>query len=138
MVIFPAGYGGRKADQFVQLLVQNGVHTIVDVRLRPDRASMGIYVKAKSPKKGIKILLATDNIGYVSRPELGNLFLEFEDWQEKYQQLMDKVGDPLIQRLDGLPEPSCLMCAERSANDCHREQIADYLAVKGYEFKHLE
>ena len=52
----------------------------MDVRLRPDKSAMGSYAKAKDAEKGIAGLLARAGIGYVSLPELGNVFLEYDDW----------------------------------------------------------
>ena len=80
MRIFTLGYGGRTPDDLQQRLCAAGVRTVVDVRLRPDRASLGIFVKAKSPDKGIQRLLTSAGIAYCSLPELGNVFLEYEDW----------------------------------------------------------
>jgi hypothetical protein len=54
MIVFTVGYGGRKPDELVDLLRDNGVRALVDVRVRPDRASMGVWVKAKDPGKGIE------------------------------------------------------------------------------------
>ena len=53
---------------------------------------MGSYAKAKDPEKGIAGLLAKAGIGYVSLPELGNLFLEYDDWPERYERFLAAAG----------------------------------------------
>lgn len=75
--VFTVGYGGRTKDEFLALLKAHGVKTVVDIRLRPDRASMGIWVKAKTADKGIESWLAAAGIAYRSLVELGNVFLDF-------------------------------------------------------------
>lgn len=139
MKLFTLGYGGRTKEEFLNLLHENGVRTLVDVRLRPDRASMGIWVKAKSADKGIEKMLTDAGIGYQSLVELGNVFLDFVDWAERYEQLLEQSGELLVGRLFGLPEPICLLCAEKRVLDCHRRQIADYMRRRhGAQVKHLE
>jgi len=64
MKVFTIGYGGRLKEDFLVLLKANGVRTVVDIRLRPDRASMGIWVRAKTPDKGIEKWLSDEGIGY--------------------------------------------------------------------------
>ena len=141
MRFFTIGYGGRSPSEFVERLAEHGVRLVVDVRLRPDKASMGSYVFSKDPNKGIRSLLIGRGIGYQSLIELGNLFLGDDDWPVKYGQLLDKAGDLLTSRLCELhlPEPVCLLCAEKKAEECHRRQIADYLVrAKGWELiEHL-
>ncbi len=138
MKLFTIGYGGRGKDDFLALLEAHGVRTVVDIRLRPDRASMGIWVKAKSSDKGIESWLAAAGIGYRSLVELGNLFLDFPDWESRYQALLDSSGDLLTQRLAGIPGPICLLCAEKRVEECHRRQVADFLVQRqGAEVRHL-
>ncbi len=138
MKFYTIGYGGRNPQDFLDLLKQNGIRTVVDVRLRPDRASMGVYVKAKSPDKGIVYLLQGADIQYVSLIELGNIFLDCDDWKNRYQQLINQAGILLTDRLQQVPTPFCLMCAEKCADECHRLMIADYLLQNGYQVKHIE
>jgi uncharacterized protein (DUF488 family) len=138
MKIFTAGYGGRKKEEFIALMRNNGIRTVVDVRLRPDRASMGIWVKAKTPDKGIENWLSEAGIGYRSLIELGNVFMGFDDWRSPFRKLLESSGELLTDRLAGIPEPWCLLCAEKYAGDCHRQLIAEYLVKhKDAEVHHL-
>lgn len=66
MEIFTIGYGGRSREEFLDILQKNGVRTVVDVRLRPDRASIGIWVKVKTADKGIEKTLFDAGIEYRS------------------------------------------------------------------------
>jgi uncharacterized protein (DUF488 family) len=139
MKIYTIGYGGRAPRDFLALLTHHGVRAIVDVRIRPDRASMGSYVRARSAEKGVERLLADRGISYHPILELGNPFLELEDWRTAYAQLLRQSGDLLVARLDGLPTPFCLLCAEKRAEDCHRKMIAEFLSSsRGWAVQHIE
>jgi uncharacterized protein (DUF488 family) len=139
MTLYTIGYGGRKPDEFVSLLVEHGVRAVADVRIRPDRASMGAYSRAKSPDNGIEKLLGDRGIEYHPILELGNLFRDLEGWRAAYRTFFERAGDLLVGRLDGLPRPFCLMCAEKRVADCHRAIIADFLvANRGWSIHHIE
>lgn len=138
MRCFTIGYGGRKPDELIARLKEHGVGTVVDVRLRPDRASMGFFTKASTPDKGIERLFASAGLRYVSLTELGNLFIGFDDWAARYRRLLEGSGELLIERLLEIPPPFCLMCAERKAIECHRGAIADFLSARGWEVVHIE
>jgi hypothetical protein len=89
-------------------------------------------------EKGIERLLGAVGVEYRSLPELGNLFLGYDDWRERYRTLLDRAGDLLVSRLVDVPGPICLLCAERRPEDCHRTLVAKYLASgSGAEIEHL-
>lgn len=136
---FTIGYGGRVPDEFAKLLAGYGVKTVVDVRLRPDKSAMGSYSKAKDADKGISGLLARAGIGYVSLPELGNMFMEYDDWPARYEKFLDTAGPLLFDRLAPVIGPVCLLCAEKKISECHRRHVAEYLErAKGWTFTHIE
>jgi uncharacterized protein (DUF488 family) len=139
MIFFTIGYGGRPPDQFMELLVSHGVRSIADVRIRPDRASMGAYTRARTAEKGIEKLLDDRGISYHPILELGNVFLERDDWRAPYRELLDQAGGLLTARLASLPRPFCLLCAEKRVADCHRQMIAEYLVEhRGWDARHIE
>lgn len=139
MTLFTIGYGGRKPAAFIALLRDHSVRAVADVRIWPHRASMGVWVKANSPDKGIQKLLTDAGIEYHSLPELGNPFIGYPDWPERYRQFFDRAGDLLVTRLVDVPQPYCLLCAEKKATECHRRLIADFLVrTQGIVVHHLE
>jgi uncharacterized protein (DUF488 family) len=139
MKFYKIGYGGRVPAEFAGLLVSHGIRAVADVRIHPDRASMGAYVKARSADKGIEKLLSDHGIAYQSLLELGNLFRDLEHWQPVYRAFFERAGDLLVERLDGLAEPFCLLCAEKRVAECHRLIIAEFLvARKGWSAEHIE
>ncbi len=135
---FTIGYGGRPPEEFIGLLHAHGVRTVADVRIKPERAHMGAYTKAKTPDKGIEKLLADAEIGYRSLPELGNVFLDMADWTTPYAELIERAGELLTRRLVPLPRPFCLLCAEKRVAECHRRMIADHLVGRGWSATHIE
>lgn len=139
MRFFTIGYGGRSQDQFLALLRPHSIRTIVDIRLRPDRASMGIWVKAKTPDKGLEAWLNKAGYEYRSLIELGNVFLGFDDWPTRYEQLLSTSGKLLTARLPEIEAPFVLMCAEKRVAECHRRHVAEYLVrTRGWDVLHLE
>jgi len=57
----------------------------------------------------------------------------------RYEALLDAAGHLLIERLEDVEEPYCLLCAEKQSADCHRRLIAAYLErTRGVQVIHLE
>jgi uncharacterized protein (DUF488 family) len=139
LTFYTIGYGGRRPEEFCDLLVGHGVRAVADVRIRPDRASMGSYARARSHDKGIEKLLGDRGIEYHPILELGNLFRDREDWGPAYRAFFERAGDLLVGRLEGLPGPFCILCAEKRVSECHRLVIADFLvANRGWTVEHIE
>jgi uncharacterized protein (DUF488 family) len=137
--VYTIGYGGRTPGELTDRLRQNGVQTVADIRLRPDRASMGCWTKAKTPDKGIEHVLAEVGIRNRSLVELGNPFMAYDDWSDRYRRLIAVAGELLVESLRDVPQPFCLLCAEKRAAECHRRHVAAYLqATQGFEVVHLE
>ena len=129
--LFTIGYGGRPPAELCAVLTAAGVATVVDCRLRPDRASLGAYVRSADPAKGIAGLLDRAGLAYVSLPELGNPFRDDPDWSRRYRLLLDGAAAVLTERLNTVAGPIALLCAERAVVDCHRLPLAEHLVGTG-------
>ncbi len=140
MKIFTLGYGGRKRDDFINLLQEFNISTVVDTRINPFASALGMYKKAKDPLKGIYGLLANHGIIYISLTELGNPWykeLENERWRDKYEPYFDERKEIITPILFTLKQPICLLCFHKKYEECHREVICEYLAKLGHEIVHI-
>jgi uncharacterized protein (DUF488 family) len=135
--VLTVGYGGRSPSDFVALLKANGVRTVADVRLKPQKAMMGAYAKAKTADKGIEKLLGDAGIGYAWLQDLGNPYMGDDDWADCYRELMAESGEERTAPLLTLEGPVCLLCAEKRPDDCHRRLVAEWLAERGWQVVHL-
>lgn len=137
--VYTIGYRGKEWKKFLKLLRAKGVQAVADVRRDPFHARPGTYRKAQKSDKGIERRLKDAGIKYFSFPNLGNPFdKDAPDWRVQYQQLLDRDGAALIEPLQRVPQPFCLMCKEALVKDCHRKLIADYLAARGHSVEHIE
>jgi hypothetical protein len=96
------------------------------------------FRQVRTSDKGIESLLAGASIRYSSMLELGNIFIDRADWRMLYRNLLESAGELLTERLKATQGPICLLCCEKSPEECHRKLIADYVQRKlGWEVEHL-
>ena len=143
--IFTIGYEKRDIDQFLDVLLDNDIDTVVDVRKNP--YSMNYTFIGKK----LESALTNKNTGinYIHLPELGiesgdrkdlkdlsdykKLFIQYEKTladKEKQEKLNDIIKLGSKQRI-------ALLCFEKDPEYCHRGVIADYLRKKGFKVKDL-
>ena len=143
--IFTIGYEKRDIDQFLEVLLDNDIDTVVDVRKNP--YSMNYTFIGKK----LESALTNKNTGinYIHLPELGiesgdrkdlkdlsdykKLFIQYEKTltdKEKQEKLNDIIKLGSKQRI-------ALLCFEKDPEYCHRGVIANYLRKKGFEVSNL-
>jgi uncharacterized protein (DUF488 family) len=109
----------KTPTEFVNILTENGIRCLVDIRWVSNRAHSGAFVKAKTPAKGIEALLQRAGIEYRWVQELGKPYMSSTTWRKHYQALLESEGATRIQAILDAPEPFCLMCGEKLPDDCH-------------------
>jgi hypothetical protein len=129
--LFTVGYEGRTVDELIRLLNDNGVRTLVDVRLTP------ISHKPGFSKERLRAALTRAGIDYVHEPRLGNPKDNREAYRagrpsarRRYLDHIHQSGDEAILRItDSVRlEPMALLCFEREPTLCHRTAIAHCVA----------
>ncbi len=127
--IYTIGFSGKKPDDLVSVLDAVGVRTLIDVRYW--RVSK--WVPWASGENLEKML----GMRYKYIPELTprpDMLLDFKggnvDWASAEQIFIDLMTSRMVEKLftpDTL-DRVCFMCTERTAHQCHRRLIAEYMA----------
>lgn len=149
-IIYTVGHSRRSLEEFIHLLKDVGIDTVVDVRRWP--------VSRKNPQFSRVILekaLTEQGMGYVwMGDELGGYRRFGADVDDDgsarcfdsrgftaYAQYM--LRNPAAQRalraLEELAEKHTMviMCAEKIPWACHRKLISDWLTSRGHEVIHM-
>lgn len=142
--IWTIGHSTRPIDEFIELLKQNGIKHLVDVRRFPGSRK---YPHFNQPM--LSASLAKAQIGYLHLPELGGRRKVNPDSQntlwrnESFRGYADYMEtDEFLAGIKRLLEtatanPTAFMCSEAVWWRCHRSMISDYLKAGGVEVIHI-
>jgi uncharacterized protein (DUF488 family) len=132
MKLYTIGFTQKSAEGFFNLLRQNGVRRVVDIRLRPSGQLAGFARKEDLP---YFLEHLANSCGYVHLPELAPTkeILDgirsggaWPDYEQQFQALMDERDIPAHLDQESFNRlPSCLLCSEASPEHCHRRLVAE-------------
>jgi uncharacterized protein (DUF488 family) len=143
--IYTIGYRQKPLSTFIGQLREAGVDAVIDVRLR-NTSHLAGYTKQDT----LNFLLREGfGIAYEHHPELApteeilDTYRDDDDWsayEVRFIPLLEeraaeKVGHEILERY----RAPCLLCAEPTAEHCHRRLIAEYWAshLSGLTIVHL-
>jgi uncharacterized protein (DUF488 family) len=144
VTLYAIGHGNRPMDQFVPLLVERAIRTLVDVRAQPHSSRFPHFTMAalreSMDELGIVYHWAGRQLGgrRSARPVSRHGALDeglrgYADYMET-----DRFHKSAAQLMNlATRSPTAMLCAERSPERCHRRLIADYLTLQGAEVIHL-
>ncbi len=133
-ILYTIGYRRKPLALFIEQLREAGVDAVIDVRLR-NTSHLAGYTK----RDDLAFLLREGfAIAYEHRPELAptpeilDAYREDEDWaayESRFIPLLEErdaeeVGRETLARY----RAPCLLCAEPTADHCHRRLVAEYWA----------
>jgi len=129
MKVFTVGTDHRTHYDFARLLLKYGIEVLFDVRRTPE--SREDYFR----RDGLQALAAGQGIDYIFMGnELGG------PWADGHAQWTG--GDEFKRGVDIIRNKSskrvcCILCAERTPENCHRRVIAEHLTGQGIEVVHI-
>ncbi len=140
--IYTAGYEGKTVDEFLNLLMEEGISQLIDVRYNPVSRRYGFH------KSTLSRLCSLLKIDYQHLPNLGIPGSERESISSKNQYITlfenyrlnlsfyERDLDNLIRLLQS--QPSALVCMEANPSCCHRNVLAQHLeTLIDMPIKHL-
>ena len=142
--LYTIGHSTRPIDEFIAMLRQHAIATLVDIRTLPQ--------SRRHPQFGqesLRASLASARIQYVHMKGLGGLRKPAADpidgprRNAAFRGFADYMRTPEFARcVDELAAvaakaPTAIMCAEGDPARCHRSLVADALLVRGLEVIHI-
>ena len=137
--LFSIGYEGKSVENFLNILLQNGIRLLCDVRKNPLSRKFGFS------KNKLQHVSKSVGISYTHIPELGIESSERQvlETREDYAALFSEYRESLSFRAVALQQVYALfqsnarvalMCYEQAPSCCHRTIIKEYL-VENYHVK---
>lgn len=130
--LISVGYEGRDVDELIRMLVDEGVATVVDVRMTPISRKPGLS------KTKLSAALSEAGIRYVHLKNLGNprdnraLFRDGgASGRVRFAEVLNSKDAK--QALETVQEllvggPVALLCFERDHSTCHRSMVASAIS----------
>jgi uncharacterized protein (DUF488 family) len=133
--VYTIGHKGKSLQTFIDLLRSAGVDLVVDVRLRNTSHLLG-YTK----RDDLAFLLTEGfGIAYEHHPDLApspeilDAYRQDHDWCRYVTQfrplLIDRSASAIGQQILERYAAPCLLCAEPTAEQCHRRLVAEHWAA---------
>jgi uncharacterized protein (DUF488 family) len=132
MNFYTIGYEKRELDEFVDILKENGIQVVADIRIRPISRKKGFS------KNQLAAALKKAGIEYAHFVELGapqeirdrlHADWDYTRFYRDYEAYLNTQTDTLGRLADlASKQRACIMCFERDVNQCHRKSVAAKLS----------
>jgi uncharacterized protein (DUF488 family) len=142
--ILTIGYAGKSARRFFTILKEAGVRKVIDVRLY-NTSQLAGYTKRDDLEYFLRAIIGAD---YQHQPVMAptkQLLDGYKkgliDWEKYETQFKSIIAQRKIEKYIAPQDAdmACFLCAEPTAENCHRRLLAEYLAGQwqNISIKHL-
>ena len=137
--LYTIGFTKKSAKEFFDLLIENKIKKVIDVRLN-NKSQLAGFAKSDDLRYFLKII---GNIDYVHMSDyaptkelLGAYRKKLIDWDEYEKQYFDILNQNISKIIDySFFNDSCLLCSESTPKYCHRRLLSEYLAEQNKQIK---
>jgi uncharacterized protein (DUF488 family) len=134
MKIYTIGFTKKSAERFFELLGENQIGRLIDIRLKSGGQLSG-FAKQDDLAYFLRELIGCEyhHLDFLAPSEdILKAYRQNEDW-ERYERQFEALMDErdVLDRLDPAffaDKPCCLLCSEDTPDQCHRRLIAERLA----------
>jgi len=147
MKIFTIGFAQKSAEEFFNLLIQNKVECLIDVRLN-NSSQLAAFTKHKDLEYFLKTIAKINYIHNVKYAPTKNILDDYkkgkiaraspfnaseqESWQDYEVQYNKLISNRKIENLfkndvENKYSNICFLCSESEPAQCHRRLLAEYL-----------
>lgn len=140
--VFTIGHSTRTLDELIDLLRENGVERLADIRRYPGSRRLPHF-----SKESLEIELPKAGLTYEHFEKLGGRRRPSPDSEngglhnEQFRAYADHMSSPEFQheldRLLASPLVTAVMCAEAVPWRCHRNLLSDELLRRGLDVVHI-
>lgn len=142
-VLYTIGFAQKKAEEFFNILIDNRIQRLIDIRNSNTNIYAGFTIKANlafflKELCGIEYM---ENKLFAPTKEIRNRYKADQDWngyQNDYLALLEERN--AIQSVNAeTADNAVLLCTEPTADFCHRRLAAEYIArhIRGLRIVHL-
>ncbi len=135
MKVFTIGFTKKSAQKFFDLLKDNNIRLLVDIRLNNSSQLAG-FTKGNDLKYFLKEICNSQYIHLLDLAPTKEILdgykkgdLLWKEYVEKYIELLNRrdAKEVLKQKLKEDFDHICLLCSEATPDNCHRRLAAEYI-----------
>ena len=144
--IFTIGFTKKTAKEFFELLEENGVQKVIDVRLN-NKSQLAAFTKFPDIEFFLNRISGIEydhDLNFAPDNDILNdykkNFISWEEYVREFDLLMGerKIDEYILKNYFGA-ESICLLCSEPAPDNCHRRLVAEKISdvLKNVEIIHL-
>ncbi|MFA0847160.1 MAG: DUF488 family protein [Methanobacterium formicicum] len=129
MKIYTIGFTQKSAEEFFNILKDNQIEQLVDIRLN-NKSQLAGFTKMKDLKYFLKKIANIDYYYFdylAPTKELRKIVEQWEIYTYEYLKLLENRNVLDILDPDFFKKRTVFLCSEKLASQCHRRILANYI-----------